>query len=120
MARDEAQRLRIDERSQHRLHRLGDELAELLGPVAGKDEQPVLCSTANRLVARAARDEEELPGRRLQQLPARDQATLAERAGERESGGPPQERPVEIEEGGRRHAAQALRPAAALASSGPG
>ncbi len=120
MLLDKAQRLGIDERAEHRLQRLGDELAQLVGPVAGKDSQTVLRAAADRLVAGAARDEEELPGRRLGQLPARDEAALPEGAGEGEGRRPAQERPVEIEEGGGRHPPQACRPAAASASSRPG
>ena len=120
MPLDKTQRLGVDERAQHRLHRIGDELAQLLRPVAGEDVQPVLRAAANGFVARAPRDEEKLPGRCLQQLAPRDQAALAERAGEREGRGPAQQRPVEIEERGRRHPAQVVRPAAARASSGPG
>ena len=80
----ELERLGVDERPEDRLHRLGDELAELLGRVAGEDLQAVLRSAPHRLVTRAARDEEELPAGRAQHLPARDDPALAERPGERE------------------------------------
>ena len=120
MALDEPQRLGVDERTQHRLHRLGHELAQLLGPVAGEDAQPVLGAPADGLVARAAGDEEELPGRGLQKLASRDHPALTKGAGKCEGGGPAQERPVEVEEGGRRHPAQGWRPAAVSASSRPG
>ena len=66
VALDEAQRLGIDERAQHRLHRLGHELAHVFDRVAVQDTQPVLGGAAYGLVARAARDEEELPERCLQ------------------------------------------------------
>jgi len=78
VALDEAQRLGVDERTQDRLHGLGHNLAQVLGPVAGQDAQPVFGAAPDRLVARAPRDEEELPGCGLQELAARDQATLAE------------------------------------------
>ena len=68
VALDETQWLRIDERTQHRLHRVGHELAQLLGPIAGEDAQSVHRSSPYRLVVCAPRDEEELPGRRLQEL----------------------------------------------------
>ena len=110
MLLDEAERLGVDERPQHRLERLDDELAQLLGRVALEDAQAVLGRRPHRLVARAARDEQELPGSRLQQLGPRDQAALAERAGERERRGAAQERPVEVEERGGGHGA--LRPQA--------
>jgi hypothetical protein len=84
MALHKAQRLGVDKRTQHRLHRLGNELAQLVGPPPGEDEQSVLRTPSNRLVAGAADDEEQLPRRRVQKLAAGDQATLTERAGERE------------------------------------
>ena len=71
---------------------------------------------AYRLVARTAHDEEELPRRRLRELAPRDEASVAERAGERERGGTAQERAVEVEERRGGHAQPALRPAAANAS----
>ena len=119
VALDEAQRLGIDERTQHGLHRLGDELAHVLDRVAGQNAEPVLGRAAHCLVARATGHEEELPERRLQQLTTGDHAAPAQRAGERESRGPAQKRPVEIEEGGGRHPPQGLRPTAASASSRP-
>ena len=112
---DQVERLRVDERAQHGLERLGDEIAQLAGSEAAQDEQSVLGGAPYGLVARAAQDEQQLPRRRLRQLAARDQPALAERAGERERRRSPQQRAVEVEERGRGH--YAFRPAAASASS---
>ena len=99
MAPDEVERLGEDERLQHRFHRLSHELPQLLRPQAPQDDEPVLRGPLHRLVARAARDEKELPERRLGELRPRDQPALAERPGERERTRAPEQRPVEVEEG---------------------
>src|SRR3954471_9725871 len=64
VALDEAQRLRIHEWTEHRLQRLGDELTQLLGPVAGEDAQTILRTAADGLVAPGPRREEGMPGPR--------------------------------------------------------
>ena len=115
MPADELQRLRVDERAQHRLHRIRDELAHRLRREAAKDDKAVLGSPAHGFVARPAKDEEELPGSRLRELPAGDQPTLVERSCERECRRAAQQRSVEVEE--RRRLCHVRRPAAASASS---
>ena len=84
MPAHELQRLRVDERAQHRLHRLRDELAHRLGREAAQDDEAVLGSAPHSFVARSAEDEEKLPCRRFCELPARDQPAPMERPGERE------------------------------------
>ena len=111
---DEVQGLGVDERTQHRLHRLRDEPAHLLRREAAQDHEAVLGCAPHRLVARAAQDEEELPARRLRELAAGDEPALAERAGERERRRAAQQRAVEIEE--RRRGHQPFSPTAANAS----
>ena len=101
----ERERLPVDERLQHRLHCAGDEAAQVVDREAFQDHQAVLGRLPHRLRARPTRREEELPGRGLRQLPAADDAVLAECAGERERAGAPQQRPVEVEEGGSLHEA---------------
>src|SRR5206468_2248087 len=54
MLLDEVERLGVDERPKNRLHRLRDELTELLWGVAGEDLQAVLRRAAHGLMARAA------------------------------------------------------------------
>jgi hypothetical protein len=96
----EPERLLVDERLQDGLHRGRDEVAQVVHAEALEDHQPVLRGLANGLGARSAGGEEDLPGRRLGELAAPDHAVLAERPGERERARAPQQRAVEVEEGG--------------------
>ena len=101
MAFDQAERLVVDERPEHGLERLCDELAHLSRREAAQKHQPFLRRCAHALLARPARDEEQLPERGLCDLCACDHTVLAERRRERERRRAPQQRPVEIEERGR-------------------
>ncbi len=105
MLLDEMQRLGIDERPQHRLHRIRDERAHVVGPEAAQELQPVFGRAPHHLVVRAPEDEQQLPRGRVRELPPRDQPAVAERARERERRRTAEQRPVEIEKRRSRHAA---------------
>src|SRR6187455_1201940 len=113
----EVERLSIDERLEHRLPRLGDDLAHLLDPEPTKDRHCAIRRLPDTALPRTEAHEHELRDSSLRHLAAADQTALAERAGEREGARARDQRPVEIEERGPRHASPTRGPSAACESS---
>jgi len=101
MTPQEVERLVVDERAQHRLHRAADEPPHVLDREAVEDLHPVLRGGAHALRARAAQHEEHLPEHRLDQVGPRDEAHAAKRAGEGKHRRAADDRAVEVEEGRR-------------------
>jgi len=78
---DEPNRILVDEGLEDRFHRVPNQLLELADAQALQDHHSVLGSLPHGRGARAAGDEEELPGRRLGKLGPSDQPALAEGTG---------------------------------------
>ena len=102
---DEPQRLGVDERAQHGLHRLADERLQLCDGKARQDHHPVLGRSPNTLGARAARDEQQLPERGLDEVEPRDDPARTKRRRKCENRRAADQRAIEVEErsAGARH-----------------